>query len=116
MEPRFYMDVHIPKAITDGLRLRGMDVLTAQDDDTTETLDEVLLERATNLQRALFTFDEDFLVIASRYLRERKPFAGVIYGHALAISIRQCIDDLELIAKAGDRHDYENHIEFLPLR
>jgi hypothetical protein len=27
-----YMDVHIPRAITNGLRLRGVDVLTAQQD------------------------------------------------------------------------------------
>jgi len=27
-----YMDVHIPKAITVGLRLRGVEVLTAQED------------------------------------------------------------------------------------
>ncbi|MDP3091950.1 MAG: hypothetical protein Q8N04_14830 [Nitrospira sp.] len=26
------MDVHIPKAITDGLRVHGVDVLTAQED------------------------------------------------------------------------------------
>jgi hypothetical protein len=25
-----YMDVHIPRSITNGLRLRGVDVLTAQ--------------------------------------------------------------------------------------
>jgi hypothetical protein len=29
-----YMDVHIPKAITNGLRLRGVDVLTSQQDKT----------------------------------------------------------------------------------
>ncbi len=28
----FYMDEHIPKAITLGLRMRGIDVLTAQED------------------------------------------------------------------------------------
>lgn len=28
-----YMDAHVPFAITAGLRLRGVDVLTAQEDD-----------------------------------------------------------------------------------
>ena len=32
MSVRLYMDVHIPAAITEGLRLRGVDVLTAQED------------------------------------------------------------------------------------
>lgn len=29
-----YMDVHVPEAITSQLRRRGIDVLTALDDDT----------------------------------------------------------------------------------
>ena len=33
---RFYMDVHVPAAITQGLRLRGVDALTAQEDGTSE--------------------------------------------------------------------------------
>jgi hypothetical protein len=44
-----YMDVHIPKAITIGLRLRGVDVLTAQEDGTITLSDADLLNRATNL-------------------------------------------------------------------
>ena len=44
-----YMDVHVPLAITEGLRRRGIDVLTSQEDETTEEDDEFLLERATAL-------------------------------------------------------------------
>jgi len=32
----FYMDVHVPRAITSALRLRGIDVLTAQEDGSAE--------------------------------------------------------------------------------
>ena len=32
MAIKLYMDVHIPKAITIGLRLRNVDVITAQED------------------------------------------------------------------------------------
>ena len=35
-----YMDVHIPAAITDGLRRHGLDVLTSQDDQTTTADDD----------------------------------------------------------------------------
>ena len=41
------MDVHIPQAITEQLRRRGVDVLTAIEDDATELPDDELLERAT---------------------------------------------------------------------
>ena len=48
---RFYFDVHVPAAITDQLRRRGVDVLTAQEDGSGELDDPVLLERATALRR-----------------------------------------------------------------
>jgi hypothetical protein len=41
-----YMDVHVPFAITAGLRLRGVDVLTAQEDGAAELDDDLLLDRA----------------------------------------------------------------------
>jgi len=43
MALRFYMDMHVPAAITQGLRRRGIDVLTSQEDGTREADDEVLL-------------------------------------------------------------------------
>lgn len=36
MSVTFYFDVHIPYAITLGLRLRSVDVLTAQEDGARE--------------------------------------------------------------------------------
>lgn len=53
MALRLYCDVHIWKAILDGCRLRGVDVLTAQEDRTREFDDESLLQRATELDRIL---------------------------------------------------------------
>lgn len=51
------MDVHIPQAITAQLRRCGVDVLTAVEDSATELADEQLLQRATQLNRVLFTQD-----------------------------------------------------------
>lgn len=82
-----YMDAHIPKAITVGLRLRGIDIITAQEDNATNLSDSELLNRATALQRALFTFDDDLLVEATQRQRKGTPFAGVIYAHPLCVSI-----------------------------
>ena len=55
MSVRLYMDVHVRRAVTAGLRLRGVDVLTAQEDGNRELLDPELLDRATELGRVLFT-------------------------------------------------------------
>jgi hypothetical protein len=38
------MDVHVRRAVTDGLRLRGIDVLTAQDDGANLLEDSDLLK------------------------------------------------------------------------
>jgi hypothetical protein len=59
-----YMDVHVPQAITDQLRRRGVDVLTAIEDDSAELGDEALLEHASSLGRVLFTQDIRFKVLA----------------------------------------------------
>lgn len=45
-----YMDHHVPQAITLGLRLRGVEVLTAYEDGTHEIEDADLLNRATRSQ------------------------------------------------------------------
>lgn len=110
-----YMNAHIPRAITVGLRLRGIDVLTAQEDDATNLSDPEVLDRARTLQRVVFTFDDDLLAIATQRQRQGVPFAGVIYVHPLHSSIGTCIHDLEIIAKAAELEDLANRTEFLPL-
>jgi hypothetical protein len=108
------MDVHVPRAITLGLRREGVDVLTAQEDESSLVSDPQLLSRATSLGRPLFTFDDDLLVEADRRQRVGELFGGVIYAHPLRISIAGCIKDLTLIAQVAEREDVLNHVLFLP--
>jgi predicted nuclease of predicted toxin-antitoxin system len=110
-----YMDHHVPKAITNGLRLRGVDVLTAHEDNADELDDALLLDRATTLKRVLFTQDDDLLAEAAERTRKGTPFYGLIYAHQLRCSIGTIIRDLEIIAKAGEVEEITNHIQFLPL-
>lgn len=115
MSVALYMDVHVRKAVTTGLRLRGVNVLTAQEDGTATWPDDRLLNRAMELDRVLFSQDDDLLVEAEQRQRETRPFAGVIYAHQLAITVGQCVRDLEIIAKAAHPSDLHNRVEFLPL-
>jgi predicted nuclease of predicted toxin-antitoxin system len=110
-----YMDHHVPKAITNGLRLRGVDVLTAYEDGTSDADDTDLLDRATELKRVLFTQDDDLLREAATRMQGGTAFHGVIYAHQLQVPIGVCVRDLELIAKAGEAEDIINKIQFLPL-
>ena len=111
-----YLDVHVPAAIADQLRVRGVDVLTAQDDDTTEFDGPDLLVRSTALGRLLFTQDIRFKALAETWQREGRNLAGLVFGHQLHGSIGQYVRDLELIAKATEPADWIGQVEQLPLR
>jgi hypothetical protein len=115
MALKIYMDVHIPKAITNGLRLRGIEVLTTQEDGTMELPDNELIERATHLRYVLFSFDVDMLIEGQRLQNENIEFSGIIYARPLKISIGECVKDLEIIATIAELEEMMNKIEFLPL-
>lgn len=109
-----YMDVHIPRAITNGLRLREVDVLTAQEDGTITLTDSKLLDRATELDRILYSQDDDLLAEAHHRLIQNIEFSGVIYSHQLNSPIGRCIEDLEIVAKILLPEEVVNRIEFIP--
>ena len=111
-----YMDHHVPAAITRGLRQRDIDVLTSEEDRTTDWDDERLLERATRLGRIVFTQDDDFLAIGHQWQNSGREFGGIAYAHQLRITVGQAINDLELIAKIMTADEMRNRIEFLPIR
>ena len=108
------MDVHVPAAITAGLRRRGIDVLTSQEDDTREVNDEVLLARASELSRVLFSQDQDLLRIASDWQAAGRRFSGVVFSSS-GISIGRCIEDLELLAQCCRTEELTDRVIFLPL-
>jgi hypothetical protein len=111
----FDMDHHVPRAITLGLRLRRVDVLTAYEDGASELDDAALLDRVSELGRVLFTRHDDLLAEAAKRQREEIPFHGIIYAHQLRVSIGKCVQDLEIIAKAGEPAELLNGVMFLPL-
>ena len=109
------MDVHVPLAIAEGLKRRGVDVLRAQEDGTERLGDSDLLDRASALQRVLFTQDGDFLEECAKRQTGSISFSGVIYAHQMRITIGQCVRDLELIAKVYEPADMVGRVEHLPL-
>jgi predicted nuclease of predicted toxin-antitoxin system len=57
MAVSLYFDVHVPRAIGEQLRRRGVDVVTAIEDGYDQRVDEEVLQRARDLRRVLFTQD-----------------------------------------------------------
>ena len=116
MSVKLYMDVHVRRAVTEGLELRGVDVLTAQEDGKRRLADPLLLDRAGELNRLLFTQDDDLLREAKLRQQSGIEFAGIVYAHQLNISIGECVDDLEIIAGASELSEWINRVEYLPLK
>jgi hypothetical protein len=112
---RYYMDVHVPAAIAEGLRRRGIDVLTSQEDGTRQADDEVLLARATELGRALVSQDQDLLRIASAWQQRGQPFSGVVFSPQQGSSIGRCVDDLELLSQCCTAEELQDRVIFVPL-
>lgn len=108
------MDQHVQAAVTEGLRRRGVDVLTTQEDDTSTLEDEALLQRALVLRRLVYTQDDDFLALAHVWQATGREFFGVAFARQLDISIGEAIDHLELLAMGCEPADVRNRVYFLP--
>lgn len=111
-----YMDVHVPSAITEGLRRRRVNVLTSQEDGTREADDETLLTRATTFDLLLFTQDEDFLRLAPNWQSSGRSFSGIAFAPQAGASIGRLIEDLELLALCATGDELRDRVSYLPLQ
>jgi len=112
---QLYMDENVRRAVTAGLRLRGIDVITAQEDGSATLDDPKLMDRATELRRVMFSQDFDMLAEAARRQRSGEFFSGLIYAHQMGPGVGRCVADLELIAKCCTSDEFKHYVEYLPL-
>jgi hypothetical protein len=75
---KFYLDEHIPAAIAEGLKRRGVDVLTVQEAARAGLPDSKQLAFARSVERVIVTMDSDFLVLSSKGVLH----AGIAYVQA----------------------------------
>ncbi len=116
MSVSFYFDEHVPFWIAETLRRRRVDVLIAQEDGHDETPDPIVLDRATSLERVMFTQDEDFLVETTARVRRSAKFAGVIFARQIPHLLTRYMTDLELIGLVGSPEEFRDRVTFLPYR
>ena len=105
---RFYLDEQIPRAITEGLRHRGVDVLTVQEAGKSGLSDIEQLNFALAERRVLITMDSDFLLLARRPV----PHAGIAYASA-SRSIGAVISSAMLLYDVLTLDEMTNQIEYL---
>jgi hypothetical protein len=114
MPAKLYMDVHVPQAVINQLRRRGVDVVTAVEDGAATLPDGALLERATQAGRVLITQDIRFCALAIAWQAEGRAFAGLAFAHPQGITIGQFVRDLEILALASLDNECDNQIFRLP--
>ena len=110
-----YMDVHVPAAVTEGLRRKLLDVRTAQADAAGQLSDEELLARATAVGCVLLTQDADFLEITARWQQHGIPFSGVLFAPQ-GTPIGRMIEDAELCLAGLTAEEFRSRLVHLPLR
>ena len=105
---KFYTDEHVGKAVINGLRLRGIDVLPSKEVNLLGVDDEVHLEFALKEGRVIFFFFYDFLKLHAKGFEH----AGIVYTPQ-GTSIGTIVRGLELIYLVLSPEDMHNHVEFL---
>ena len=111
-----YMDHHVPWPVTSALRRRGYDVVTAAEDQASESDDETLLTRATEQGRILVTQDRDLLSLACAWREARESFCGIVYTRQQQLAYSELIEWLELVATVLREDEVRNQVIYVPMR
>jgi hypothetical protein len=102
------MDEHVPRAVTAGLRRRGVEVLTAQEAGMLHLTDEQHVTFARTTGRVIVTQDADFL----RLHAAGHAHAGIVYAPQQT-PIGAMVRGLMLIHDVLTPAEMVNHVEFL---
>ncbi len=76
---KFYFDTHIPKAVADQLRARGIDVERAEEAGLARARDRVHLRHATSQGRAMVSHDRDFFDLQAEWQAAGEHHSGIFY-------------------------------------
>ena len=104
----FYIDEHVPSVVSEGLRRRGVDVLTAQEAGMRGAPDIEHLALAVREGRTIFTQDADFL----RMHASGHPHRGIVYAPQQTPT-GAIVRGLMLICEVLHPDDTIGRIEFL---
>lgn len=107
---RIYADENIERSIIDGLRRRGVEVVSAREMGYLGNSDEFHFKKASEIGAVILTHDTDFLRMA---IGRKTKHRGIIFSNQKTISIGQCIRGVELIVNTLTCREMANHIEFL---
>ena len=111
-----YMDEHVDSVITSQLSLRGIDVLTVQDDGRDGEPDDLILARAYELRRIVVTQDADYFAEATKINEAGGDHYGIAYLREYHASLGRIIEDLEAFAYCNEPDEVLNTITRIPFQ
>jgi len=105
---RFYLDEHIPSAVAEGLRNRGVRILTVNETGMLGAPDKEHLEFAHEEESVIVSYDDDFLRLAA----EGHSHSGLVYVPRER-SIGEMIRGLRRLADVFAAEETSGRVEFL---
>lgn len=108
MAIRYLMDVHVQRPVTEGLRRRGVQVMTAREANLQVAPDLEILTFARRNGWVVFTNDADFL----RLHAAGESHNGIVYCHQNT-GIGEMIQGLMLIFQAMETDQMADHLEYI---
>jgi predicted nuclease of predicted toxin-antitoxin system len=106
---RFHLDQHIPNAIAEGLRRRGIDVTTTSEAGLLHATDFEHIEYAMRTRRVILTHDEDYLIHAANSV----PHAGIVFCHMGSRTIGEIVHSLVMIWEIAEPAALQDTIEWI---
>lgn len=102
-------DEHIPQRVIRGLERQGIDAMSIHRAGLRTTDDPVILVAARQLERVIYTYDDDFLKLNSAGI----PHLGILYHHRHKYSIGQAINAVALACQVLAMEEMRNRVEYL---
>lgn len=115
MQIRLYVDEDaMARGLVQGLRARGVDVITVWDAGMSEQTDSAQLEYAAAQQRVLYTFNVGhFCQLHVERLAQGKNHAGIIVVHRQRYSMGEQIRRLLGVINTKSAEEMRNNLHFL---
>lgn len=112
MTLRLYADECVDARIVAGLRRRGIDIVTAAEEDLLGAHDDTHLQRASELDRVVVSNDQDFLRLAHQRAEGGADHPGLLFILPRT-PIGNAVRSIALVSQAKTPEDLRNWIEWI---
>ena len=115
MKIRLYIDEDsMQHALVQALKARGVDVVTALDEQMIAHSDDAHLKHATKLDRSLYSFNvKDYVQLHTEYMQEGNHHAGIILAKQQHYAISEQVRRLLHLLAEKSSEQMQDSVEFL---